>query len=241
MTLKHTLYFLLTSCILISCTEDPDLESPITDIIFPVQGDTLLIDEGLRFVATIEDNISAGQYKLELNGIDRLNGPLADSTISRIFVDDLSDGEFYIERSFSIPDSIFNGHYQISLSAIDNAGNESVADTANFFFFNTNDTVQPTFIDTVVFDTISVIRGGFNVNIDVFDDYLKYVKLEVTEDNGSTTLREVEWLDVNYSWVNILEWYPFDESWPEGDYTIHVLAIDKNGYRDFYSSIYIDQ
>ena len=234
------LFTLCTAC-LIACTDETDLEKPITDIISPVSGDTLFVDEGLRLIATIEDNGELNQYKLELVGNDSLNGFIADSAISRIFIDELSTDEIYVERVFDIPDSLMNGHYTISLSVLDQAGNESVADTSQFFFQNKNDTVFPTFIDTVIFDTISEIRGGLGVNIDVVDDYLLYVKLTVLHEDGVTIIGEDTWNNVNYPLVSVNQWYSYQETWPEGDFNIHVLAIDQYGYREYKNTIYFEK
>ena len=224
-----------------ACTEDTDFDKPITEIIYPVSGDTLISNDGLRLVATVEDNYGLNQYKLELVGNDDLNGLIADSAISRIFVDELADDEIYIERVFDIPDSIMNGHYILGMSVLDQAGNESITDTSEFYFQNRNDTLQPSFIDTVVFDTISEIRGGLGVNIDVVDDQLVYVKLTVTHEDGITIIAEETWNNVNYPLVSIDQWYDYQESWPEGDFNIHVVAVDKYGYKEYTNTIYFDR
>jgi hypothetical protein len=224
-----------------SCTEETDIEKPVTDIISPVSGDTLFIDDGLRLIATLEDDGVLNRYKLSLVGNDELNGLIADSAISRIFVDNLASDEIYVERLFDIPDSLMNGHYILSMSVLDQAGNESVADSSEFFFQNRNDTVQPSFIDTVVFDTISELRGGLGVNIDVFDDKLDYVKLTVTHEDGVTIIGENEWINVNYFWVTMNEWFAYQESWPEGDFNIHVVAIDLHGYREYTNTVYFEK
>lgn len=224
-----------------ACTEETDIEKPVTNIISPVSGDTLFTDEGLRLVATLEDDGELNQYKLSLVGNDSLNGLIADSAISRIFVDDLGADEIYIERVFDIPDTIMNGHYKLSMSVLDQAGNESIADTSEFFFQNKNDTVFPTFLDTVIFDTISELRGGLAVNIDVWDDHLVYVKLVVTHEDGVTIIAEEEWNNVNYSLVSMNQWYPYQETWPEGDFIIYVVAVDLHGYQEYTNTIYFEK
>ncbi|MFT5918994.1 MAG: hypothetical protein ACI9FU_000796 [Granulosicoccus sp.] len=224
-----------------ACTEEADLENPITNIISPVSGDTLFVDDGLRLIATVDDDGELNQYKLSLIGNDALNGLIADSAISRIFVDNLSADEIYLERVFDVPDSLMNGHYTLSMSVLDQAGNESLADTSEFFFQNRNDTIQPFFIDTVIFDTISEIRGGLGVNIDVLDDHLVYVKLTVIHEDGITVLGEIEWKNIHYFWAPINEWFPFDASWPEGNFIIHVVAVDLHGYREHINTIYFDK
>ena len=224
----------------IGCMEKTDLEKPVTEILFPAQGDTLFTDEELRLVATLDDNGSLNQYRLSLVGNDERNGLIADSAISRVFVDNLAEDEFYIERVFDIPDTLMNGHYHLTMSALDLAGNQSEADSVEFFFKNRNDTIQPTFLDTAVFDTITADRGGLMVNVDVLDDELVYCKLTVTHENG-TVMQVNEWLDVYYNLVIVQQWIPYDESWEEGNITYNVVAVDKYGYSEYTNSVYFDQ
>ena len=234
--------FISMFCMLVlGCVEEADLEKPGTQIIYPAEGDTLFTDEELRLVATLEDNGALNQYRLQLDGIDELNGLLADSAISRIFVDDLASDEFYIERVFDIPDTLMNGHYSMSMSAIDVAGNESVADTVDFFFKNRLDTVQPVFIDTVFRDTLQVSNNGIWINVDIYDDQVVYCRLTITHEESGFYIGGNEWVDFNYAWVNIDHWYPYTDDWPEGDFVYLIEVIDQFGYYSYSNSIYFNR
>ena len=241
MKLQTFIPLILLCLIIAGCIKESDLQSPATRILHPTDGDTLFTDEELRLVATLEDNGALNQYRLTLDGNDELNGFTADSAISLLFIDDLAEDEFYIERVFDIPDTLMNGHYILAMKALDQAGNESEADSVAFFFKNRNDTVQPTFVDTVIFDTINVVRGGLMVNIDVFDDELVYCKLTVKHEDGTTLIYENEWIDVYYNWVTMMQWIAYEETRPEGNFIYHVLAIDRYGYKEYTNSVYFDK
>lgn len=239
MTTRSISVLIIIIMAVFGCKENSDDVDPITIIEEPNAGDTVFVDQGLRIIASLEDNDLLSQYRIKLIGIDSLNGLAVDTLSDRIEVYDSEPGQFYLDQTISFEPEQFNGHFSLMLHALDQAGNRSEGDTVNFYLKNPLDLETITFKDTVAFDTIEEFRGGVGVNVDVLDDKITYVKMTVSSNVGSTVIAELEWLDVGYHWVDINEWFAWDAAWPQGNYTTSIVAWDEYGYREYTNTFYI--
>lgn len=231
--------WLIVAAFFAGCEKEEDTTIPTTIIEKPVMGDRVSAADGIKVVATISDDFLVSQYKISFSGIDSLNGRVADSTISDIHVFDAGQSRTYVEHTFDIPDSAMHANYLLTMVALDDSGNESEVDSVSFFLHNPLDLEEISFIDTVAFDTVEAFRNGIAINIDVFDDALTNIFLTVGTTNGEHVISTGEWLDINSSWQEVNQWILWDDNWVEGDYSAHVTAWDRYGYKEFKNYFYI--
>lgn len=239
MSIRPVILLFAVAAAFVSCTNNVDQDGPVTMIEVPMDTDTIISSEGIRLVASLEDEELITQYRVELTGVDSLNGLAADTATNWINVYEASQGQFYIDETFDLPEEQFNGHYTLSLHALDAAGNQSDGDTVSFYIRNPLDLQEISFADTMVFDTIEEFRGGVGINIDILDDKLTYAEMWVSSVDGQTEIAYREWLDVNYFWININTWFTWDNAWVEGEYTTRIVAWDQYGYKEYTNSFYI--
>ncbi len=225
-------FLLLIVLVFASCKKEIDTDNPVVTVDEPSNGGAVYTNDGLRLVATLTDNTGLLQYKLTLNGIDSLNDVGADSTISMIFVEGIPDKNkaFYIDEVIPLHDSIFNGHYQMTLACIDVEGNESLRDTVNFEIRNSNDYQPPVFDIASVnqHDTLG-LGQGFGVEGMLYDENLIYSDFHVGTVSGNQTIFYQEFpviIDNTIEYTGIGWWFQVDSTWSQGDYRVYVTAWD---------------
>ena len=231
--MKQTLQLLLFCILLFGCQEIDDNERPEVIIESPLQGEIITTDSNLRLAATLTDNSGLIQYKITINGIDSLNDVGADSTFSIIYIDGVPDKAetFYLDQLIELSDTTFNGYYELTLSAVDVEGNESIRDTVLFQIKNSIDS-EPPIIDTggPTADTLG-FGQGFVLSGTVTDSQsLIFSDIFIGRSNFSDTIRFVTfpWVTNNtIDYDSQFSWYhQVDSTWSQGQYHIYSTAWD---------------
>jgi hypothetical protein len=214
------------------CNTQTDSEIPVAEFDLPDNGDVVTTAEGLRLVATLTDNTGILQYKLTISGIDELNGITSDSTISRVFVEGLSDNPkaVYIDEIIPLPDSTFSGNYRSVLECIDVEGNRSIRDTVVYTIQNSNDTELPQInVGGPNEDTLT-IGNGFSPTGQITDNLnLIYATIYIGRVDGSDTLHWFRFPNIQDNLVSFATGQTFwvvDSTWSQGDYHIYCTAWD---------------
>lgn len=234
--MKLRLYHLLIPFIgLSACKQEIDTDRPIATLDLPMENDIVYSDDDLRLVASFSDNTGLLQYKLVLGGLDELNGIVADSTFSLIYVDAIPDEKktYYLDQIIELNENVYNAHYRVVVSCIDVEGNESIKDTVDFQIKNSADQEPPVFNVTgpTEGDTLG-IGQGFLVLGDVSDAQdLTYTEIFIGPSDFSDTIRFT-----TFPWVsnNIVDyddftwWHQVDSSWVQGNYHIYYTAWDQS-------------
>lgn len=214
------------------CQEETDLELPTVVVESPIAGGLVNTDEGLRLVATLSDNTGLLQYKVTLNGIDSLNDVAADSMLSWVFIEGVpNENQVYeLNEVIALPDSTFNGFYQLTLACLDVEGNESLRDTVNIRIENSLDPVPPVinvggpFLDTMT------IGDGFLPFGEITDDLsLIYANVYIGTVNRSDTIHWFQFAQIQNNLVSFETAQTFwvvDSSWVQGSYHMYCTAWD---------------
>ncbi len=213
-----------------SCSDGFDLERPVTEILSPVNGQTVSTESGVPLSVRFTDNGNLLQYKIRIEGIDSLNDIARDTVLRLVVIDGISGSEQLLNRSVALPANTFNGYYRIILSSIDDDGNESYPDTASVRIVNSLDSVAP-IIDVGGFPLDTLRTGqGFTLAGSVTDETsLNYVTLRIGNVTGSFT-------KINFQFPNIIDntvdlngfggYLMVDSTWTDGTYSIEVNAWD---------------
>lgn len=228
-----SLFFLLAAVAFTACNEVIDTERPTIEIDLPQGGDAVYTNDGLRIVATLTDDTGLLQYKVVLNGIDSLNDVGADSTISFIMVEGVPNNEkaIYLDETFALGDTTFNGSYQLTMACIDVEGNESIRDTVNFTIRNSNDSEPPQFnvLGPTPNDTLNYGNGFSILGSTTDSQLLMYSTIYVGTKSGSDTILYFRFTNIENNIVDFssIGWYfQVDSSWAQGAYHMYTTSWD---------------
>lgn len=221
---------LLAATVLFSCRpEEVDIERPTAQIEIPGLGDVVFTADGLRLVATLKDNTGLLQYKLTLNGLDSLNGVGADSTLTHIQINGTEESKgWFLDEVIPLPETTFNGQYQLILTCLDIEGNESLKDTVNFEIVNSTDPDAPVFnvAGPTPDDTLS-IGQGFQLSGEITDQQsLIFADIEVSRTDGAQAIYEFEFSVIQNNSVGFDLYLQVDSTWTQGAYQVYYTAWD---------------
>lgn len=220
--------------LLTSCIEERDSEKPVVSIISPSQNEIVYTADDLHILAELSDNRGILQYKIVLSGIDSLNDIAADTTYSVIYIDAIQDNaaQHSFDLTLDLPDSTFNGHYQLTMACVDVEGNQSYSDTVLLEIRNSFDSQPPVFNVTgpVPYDTLG-FGEGFVLGGTVSDDMsLNYSEIFIGRTNFSDTVSYVSfpWItDNQVDYTNVFNWWnQVDSTWSQGAYHVYYTAWD---------------
>lgn len=224
-----------------ACNEVVDEEKPTAIIEFPAENELVATNQNLRLVATVTDDTGLLQYKVTLDGVDEQNGIAADSTISFIIVDGVEGNEkaLYLDETFELPDSTFNGTYRLTLACVDIDGKQSVTDTVTFEIRNSTDFTPPVInVGGPTLDTMT-IGNGFTPFGEITDERdLTYATIFIGRTNNSDTIHWFDFPAIQNNLVSFATGQTFwvvDSTWSQGDYHVYCTAWD--GYSGVSSSI----
>ena len=226
------LFLLVFVAVLTSCSETMDTELPTVSINAPLTGAKVTTDSGLQLSATLTDNTGLLQYKLTLNGIDSLNGIAADSTLSIVYIDGLPDGSknFDLIQTIPLPDSTFNGAYQITLACLDIEGNESLRDTVNIIIQNSIDPDPPVIdVGGPFLDTMTIGDGFLPFGHITDERSLIYANIYIGTVDKQDTIHWFQFPQIQDNLVSFETAQTFwvvDSSWVQGRYHMYCTAWD---------------
>lgn len=238
---KEILLIALFGLVFTSCNEVVDEEKPNSVIDFPSQNEVVTTNDNLRLVATLTDDTGLLQYKLTLDGVDSENGISADSTISFIIVDGIEGNEkaLYLDETFELPDSTFNGTYLLTLACVDIDGKQSVTDTVIFTIRNSIDFTPPIInVGGPTRDTMT-IGNGFTPFGEITDERdLTYATIYIGRTDNSDTIHSFDFPVIENNLVSFATGQTFwvvDSTWSQGDYHLYCTAWD--GYSGVSASV----
>lgn len=230
--MQRLFHLFFISVILFGCREETDLELPTVAIESPVSGGLVTTSEGLRLVATLSDDTGLLQYKVTLNGIDSLNDVAADSTLSWVFIEGVPDEKkvYELDQVIGLPDSTFNGVYQITLACLDVEGNESLRDTVNITIENSLDPVPPVInVGGPFLDTMTIGDGFLPFGQITDERSLIYANVYIGRVDRSDTIHWFQFAQIQNNLVSFETAQTFwvvDSSWAQGSYHMYCTAWD---------------
>lgn len=216
-----------------SCVKETDSEKPVVSIVTPAQDEVVFTADDLRIVAELSDNSGILQFKIVVSGIDSLNDIAKDTTYSIIYIDAVPDdaAQHSFDFTIDLPDSTFNGHYQLTMACVDVEGNQSYNDTVLFEIRNSFDS-QPPSIDVFGPSTDTLRFGeGFSPSGMITDDVdLTYASIYIGTTSGSDTLHWFDFPEVQNNEVSFntgQNWWQVDSAWVQGSYHVYLTAWDR--------------
>lgn len=225
-------FILLSMLLIVSCDEAIDAERPVVSILSPLDGATASTADGIQISASITDNGELLQYKIVVSGIDSLNGIAKDSTLRMVIIGGLSGSQFDFNETINLPDSTFNGFYNVIFTCLDNEGNQASSDTISLRIVNDLDSVPPVFNIgglPALADTLR-LGQGFTLSGGITDETsLNSVTLRIKSDDGTYTVYVFDFTVILDNTVNLEGnggYFLVDTNWAEGPYTAYFTAWD---------------
>jgi len=227
-----SLLLLVVALFWTACSDGFDLERPTTELISPVNGQTVNTGQGIQLLVKFTDNGNLLQYKMRLEGIDSLNRITKDTTYRLVFIEGISGSEYMLEHNITLPYSTFNGYYRIIVSCIDDDGNESYPDTASVRIVNVLDSIPPVFDIQGIPGPGDTLKLGMGIALSgrISDETsLNLVTVKIANTNGSFTRHDFKFpsiTDNNVDLTGIGWWFPVDTNWTPGTYSAYFTAWD---------------
>lgn len=245
------LFSLMTTLIVSSCKKDkdePDVQRPQIQLTSPAKDARLNSGTSFNVVAVITDDVELSQYKIEIHdNFDVHSHKKKSAPFYFSEIKDISGKEYNVNTKIEIPEDVAAGEYHLTIKAVDKAGNEAEMAELDIYIVNVLDE-EPPVLDIIITPTPDAqgqIQVLYNQTIGIImsgtdnQGLYEYKILIEREDNGSLAYeKEVEVSGTSGRWTeNIL----IPESWPKGEYHLHIKLFDlKNNYAEVDYDVMVD-
>jgi len=215
--------------------DDPDNTKPIIELVSePIENDTLYSGSQIHIEGSVSDDIELSQIKIDVHSADdgHSHGKISFTSffeVTRII--ELTGKIYLLQQHIDIPQEAAAGKYDIIITAVDAAGNQSDFVERDIYIRNSSDLIAPTItINSPTSQGNYPLASSLTISAELADNIgLGDVEVKIYRGSVLVFENDLELAEPNYS-MNLE--VP-TTGWLAGDYTLEILAKDQvNNYTD---------